>query len=87
MTNIEHELRILIIKSLNLEDITPDEIIADQPLFNDGLGLDSIDALEIGVAIKRRFHITLDGDSKEIKKHFSSIKNLALFIAEQQKKV
>ena len=49
--NIEQELKVLIIDTLNLEDITPEDIISEEPLFNDGLGLDSIDALELGLAI------------------------------------
>ncbi|WP_288989554.1 phosphopantetheine-binding protein, partial [uncultured Cobetia sp.] len=47
---LELELKQLIIDTLELEDITPDDIVADEPLFVDGLGLDSIDALELGLA-------------------------------------
>ncbi|MDH5190247.1 MAG: phosphopantetheine-binding protein [Gammaproteobacteria bacterium] len=83
MQNIENELKELIIDSLNLEDIKPDDIINDEPLFVDGLGLDSIDALELGIAIKKKFNVVLDGDSEETRNHFSSVKNLAAFIASQ----
>ena len=51
------EIKKLIIEALQLEDITPDDIIDDEPLFGDGLGLDSIDALELGMAIKRKYKI------------------------------
>ena len=83
MQKIESELKELIIDSLNLEDIQPDDIISDEPLFVDGLGLDSIDALELGIAIKKKFNVVLDGDSEATRKHFSSVKNLAAFIASQ----
>ncbi len=75
----------MIIDSLALEDITPDDIDAEAPLFNDGLGLDSIDALELGVAIKQKYDINIKGEDEEaIKKHFYSVENLAHFIASQQ---
>ena len=66
--NIEQELKVLIIDTLNLEDITPEDIISEEPLFNDGLGLDSIDALELGLAIKSKYGITLSQESEEVRK-------------------
>ncbi len=54
MEQLQTELKALIIESLNLEDITVDDIDTDAPLFGDGLGLDSIDALELGLAIKKK---------------------------------
>ena len=74
----------LIISSLELEDITPEDIIDDEPLFNEGLGLDSIDALEIGMALKKEFNLTLSKDKEENKKRFYSVKTIADFIREQQ---
>lgn len=53
--NLENELRELIITTLNLEDVAPDDIERDAPLFNEGLGLDSIDALELGLALKKKW--------------------------------
>ena len=52
MNQIEQELKELIVEVLNLEDVSPSDIVSEDPLFNDGLGLDSIDALELGIAIK-----------------------------------
>ena len=61
-----------------------DDIETEEPLFGDGLGLDSIDALELGLALKKKFDIKLDSNSEESKKHFYSVRTLADFI-EQQK--
>lgn len=77
---IENELKALIIDSLGLEDISPDEIVSEDPLFNDGLGLDSIDALELGMAVSKRFKIKLSEDSSENKDYFASVSTLAQFI-------
>jgi acyl carrier protein len=74
-----------IIDALNLEDITPDEIDTDAPLFGEGLGLDSIDALELGLAIKSKYGVYISPDSDEVKKHFGSVKNLVEFIENQKK--
>ena len=52
MNNLENEVKALIIEALNLEDMTPEDIETDAPLFGEGLGLDSIDALELGLAVK-----------------------------------
>ena len=56
---LEKEIKTLIIESLELEDITTDDIKDDEPLFISGLGLDSIDALELGMALKKKYHIDL----------------------------
>ena len=57
MTNLANELKQMIIDVLALEDISIDDIDTDAPLFGDGLGLDSIDALELGLALKKRYGI------------------------------
>ncbi len=62
MEQLHTELKTLIIDVLNLEDITVEDIDTDAPLFNDGLGLDSIDALELGLAIKKTYNIVIDAD-------------------------
>jgi len=77
----EQELKELIIEALNLEDISPDDIDSTALLFGDGLGLDSIDALELGVAVRRKYGVNLDIDSEEIRKHFESVANLARFVS------
>lgn len=81
METLKQELKELIITSLDLEDVTVQDIIDDEPLFVDGLGLDSIDALELGVAIKKKYQVKLDANSEDNKKHFASINSLAAFIA------
>jgi acyl carrier protein len=82
---LELEIKDLIITTMSLEDITADDIDASAPLFNEGLGLDSIDALELGLALQKRYGITLAADSEETRKHFASVKALSAFIAEQRK--
>ncbi|MGR4067255.1 phosphopantetheine-binding protein [Billgrantia sp. C5P2] len=70
------ELKRLIIDTLELEDITPGDIDAEAPLFGDGLGLDSIDALELGLALQKRYGIKLDAEAEETRHHFSSLNAL-----------
>lgn len=80
MNATEQAIKELIIEALNLEDLSPDDIDTAAPLFGDGLGLDSIDALELGVAIRRKYGVDLDVDSEEIRGHFESVANLARFV-------
>ena len=82
MEKLKQELKELIITSLDLEDVTVSDIIDDEPLFVDGLGLDSIDALELGVAIKKQYQVKLDANSADNKKHFASINSLAEFVSQ-----
>jgi len=84
MNELITEVKQLIIETLELEDIEPNDISDEEPLFIDGLGLDSIDALELGVAIKKAYNVKIDGDSEDSKKHFYSVKSLCQFI-EQNK--
>ncbi|WP_421187065.1 phosphopantetheine-binding protein [Aeromonas enteropelogenes] len=81
---LTEEIKQLIIDSLNLEGMTPADIDADAPLFNDGLGLDSIDALELGLAIKGRYGIVLSADDENTRRHFASITALAALVAAQR---
>ncbi|OUS26740.1 acyl carrier protein [Gammaproteobacteria bacterium 45_16_T64] len=80
MSDLATEIKQLIIESLDLEDMTVADIESDEPLFGDGLGLDSIDALELGLAIKNQYQITIDAESEDTKKHFASVSALAAFI-------
>ncbi|MGN0895050.1 MAG: phosphopantetheine-binding protein [Succinivibrio sp.] len=80
MEELYTEIKQLIIDSLNLEDISINDIETEAPLFVDGLGLDSIDALELGMAIKQKYGITLSSDNDEMKKCFYSVKTLADYI-------
>ncbi len=77
---LENEIKELIIKVLELEDISVSDIKDEEALFVDGLGLDSIDALELGMALKKKYNITLSSDKKENTKYFYSVKTLADFI-------
>lgn len=81
MNELKLELKQLIIEALDLEDISPDDIVDDEPLFVDGLGLDSIDALELGLAVRKKYGVKLDSNSEDNKKHFASIDALASFIS------
>ncbi|WP_438861768.1 phosphopantetheine-binding protein [Morganella morganii] len=64
--------------------MSPDEIETEAPLFGDGLGLDSIDALELGLAIKNQYGVLLSSDSDEVRKHFYSVATLAAYIDSQK---
>lgn len=83
---LKNEVKEVIIDSLNLEDLTPADIDSDAPLFGEGLGLDSIDALELGIAVKNHFKIQLTEPTDDIKQHFASVTKLAGFIKQQQEK-
>lgn len=83
---LEQEVKELIVDVLQLEDITPAEIDSGAPLFVEGLGLDSIDALEIGVALQKRYGITLSAESQETRRHFASVRALAAMIEANRKK-
>jgi acyl carrier protein len=78
--NLEDEIKRLIVESLDLEDISPEDIDTNAPLFGGGLGLDSIDALELGVALKKKFNIGFSAENKENRKYFASVKALADYI-------
>ncbi len=77
---LEKDIKELIIKSLELEAITPADINDEDPLFGDGLGLDSIDALELGMALKKNYNIKLSSDKDENSEYFYSVKTIADFI-------
>ncbi|HEX9663275.1 MAG TPA: phosphopantetheine-binding protein [Candidatus Binatia bacterium] len=82
----EDEIKRLIIDVLQLEDIAPDDIDPDAPLFVEGLGLDSIDALELGVAIQKRYGIILSANSEETRRHFASVRALSAMIDKNRTK-
>lgn len=84
MDELEAEIKKLIVEALVLEGIAPDEIASDEPLFIEGLGLDSIDALELGVAIRKKFGTRIATVNEEIKAHFHSVRSLATFIDGQR---
>ena len=78
------EIKNLIISTLNLEELTPEDIDTDAPLFGDGLGLDSIDALELGLAIKGKYGLVLAADDQDTRRHFASVAALASFVESQR---
>lgn len=80
MSDLVEELKILLIDTLDLEEIEPGDIDQDAPLFNEGLGLDSIDALEIGVAIQKRYNLKIEGTAEENRERFYSVASLGEFI-------
>ncbi|MDT3662824.1 MAG: phosphopantetheine-binding protein [Anaerobiospirillum sp.] len=82
---LENQLKQLIIDTLNLEGMTPDDIPTEAALFSpDGVGLDSIDALELGLAVKNTFGVTLSAENEEMRAHFYSVQTLADFIRSMQ---
>lgn len=86
-TSLEQEVKQLIIDSLNLEDLTVDDIETDIHLFGDGLGLDSIDALELGLALKKKYNITISPESEDMKKVFASVRTIVDFIENSATKI
>ncbi len=80
MRDLKLELKQMIIDTLDLEDIEASDIVDDEALFIDGLGLDSIDALEIGLMLQTQFGINLKSDSEETRRHFTSINALAALV-------
>ena len=87
MDDFELELKRLIISALKLEDLSPEDISSEEMLFGDsGLGLDSIDALELGVALRKTYGLSIETVTEEIRVHFASVKNLARFLTEQKSK-
>ena len=81
MEELKNEIKKVIISSLELEDIKPEDIVDSEPIFGEGLGLDSIDALELGVALKKKFGIKFSADNAENRRHFASVNTLAEYIA------
>lgn len=84
MEKLHNEIKQLIIDELNLEDLSIGDIETDAPLFGEGLGLDSIDALELGLAIKKKYNVVIDADDTNTREHFTSVKTLANYIVENK---
>ena len=81
---IEGKLKEIVVTSLDLEDVSVADIESEMPLFGEGLGLDSIDALELGMAVKKQFGITFSSNPADNKKIFYSVKTLADYIEAQR---
>jgi acyl carrier protein len=84
MDELEQEIKRLVVEVLHLEGVSPDEIDSTAPLFGGGLGLDSIDALELGVALRKRYALQIQSVSDDVKRHFESVRTLALFVRAQK---
>ena len=82
--SLEQQIKQMIIESLDLEDISESDIEDELPLFGDGLGLDSIDALELGINMHKHFGVKIDANDSEAKAHFRSVAALANFIRQQR---
>jgi len=84
MDSLINDIKQMIIDTLNLEDVELDDIDTEAPLFGDGLGLDSIDALELGLAVKNRYGVALSAESETLRAHFFSVASLAAFVNQQR---
>ena len=84
MQELELEIKKLIISALQLEDLRVEDILSHEPLFGEGLGLNSIDALELGVALRKRFGLKIETVSDDLKQHFRNVQSLAAFVQARQ---
>ena len=78
---LQQSVKRLIVEALMLEDVVPEEIVDDAPLFGEGLGLDSIDALELAIAIDKRFGVKIEAEDERNKEIFRSVSSLTAHIA------
>jgi acyl carrier protein len=81
---LHDELKSLIVETLVLEDVTAEDIETDMALFGDGLGLDSIDSLEIAMVLEERYGVTLEDDPEKNREIFFSVASLAKFVLENR---
>ncbi|MGD8176192.1 phosphopantetheine-binding protein [Marinimicrobium sp. ARAG 43.8] len=86
MADLTQQIKQLIIDELELEDLSSDDIETDAPLFGEGLGLDSIDALELGLALQKYFNVKIDANSENNTAHFHSVASLRDFVQAQMAK-
>ncbi|HIE82440.1 MAG TPA: acyl carrier protein [Dehalococcoidia bacterium] len=83
MEELHRELKALLIETLDLEDILIADIDTDAALFGEGLGLDSIDALEIGLELHKKYGVQIDTEEESAREHFASIASLAKLVNSQ----
>lgn len=84
MADLETEIKQLLIEALMLDDVKVESIDSDAPLFVEGLGLDSIDALELAMAIDKRFGVRIRADDEQNRQIFASVKSLAAYVAQHK---
>ena len=80
MDELKQQIKELIVSALELEDIKPENITDSEPIFGEGLGLDSIDALELGIALKKKFGVKFSAENADNRRHFASVDALAAYI-------
>jgi acyl carrier protein len=83
MQQLKSDIKVLIVKALMLEEVKPAEIEDAAPLFGEGLGLDSVDALELAIEIERTFEVTIP-DDEDNRKIFTSVDSLAAYITQHR---
>jgi acyl carrier protein len=82
MSQLEAEIKVLIVSSLMLEGVSPPDIDSEEPLFGDaGLALDSIDALEIGVELQKKYGVKIDPEDERVAEYFRNVRSLAAFVS------
>ena len=79
--SLEREIKELIVEALMLDDVSADDIDSEAPLFVEGLGLDSIDALELAIAIDKKYGVKIKAEDENTREIFRSVKNLAAHVA------
>lgn len=84
MEELELEIKQLIIDSLRLENVKAQDIDSEKPLFVEGLGLDSIDALELAMAIRKKYGVKTQADDAQNAKIFANVKYLAAYVAQHR---
>jgi acyl carrier protein len=85
LTGLKKELKTLIINDLSIEDVNPEDLEDDAPLFGEGLGLDSLDAVELVVLLQRHYGIQIK-DLEQGRKIFENLETLALYVSEHRNK-
>ena len=80
-TDLEGEIREIVLSSVEVDGLSAEDLLPDVPLFGEGIGLDSIDALEIGAALRKRYGVRFKANSADNRVHFRTISSLADFIA------
>ncbi|MBO7369872.1 MAG: acyl carrier protein [Campylobacter sp.] len=85
MSDLILEIKEMIISGLNLEDMSVSDIDENAPLFGEGLGLDSVDALELGLLIQKKYDIVINSKTENVKEIFANVVNLADFISKNRK--
>ena len=80
-SELEEEIRKVVLASVEVDGLSAEDLAADVPLFGEGIGLDSIDALEIGAALRKKYGVKFKANSAENRDNFKNIATLAAFIA------